>query len=202
MSGFLDKHYAARTVEEVNDVYDAWAPTYESELEGEQYAGASSVAEIAAEFIENRNAEVLDVGCGTGLVGEQLSAVGFANLYGIDLSLGMLDQARAKGCYRDLEQANLLEPIALKKPEYDVVVSAGLFTRSLLGPDVLRRVLALVVRGGYAVIGINALAYAEQDYALVADATVEQRGGECLAVREMPYWPEKGVASTIVVLRL
>ena len=42
---------------------------------------------------------VLDLACGTGLVGEALATRGFARLTGVDLSADMLGQARAKGCY-------------------------------------------------------------------------------------------------------
>ena len=202
MSGFLDKHYAARTVEEVATVYDAWASTYESELAAEQYAGARSVAEVAARVISDANARILDVGCGTGLVGEHLAATGFSNVYGTDLSPGMLDEAREKGCYRELQQADLLQPIRLRSAPFDVVVSAGLFTLSLLGPDVLSRVLNLVRTGGMAVIGINATAFEEQDYEESIQYFAEKRSGTLVDVREMPYWPGKEVASKVVIVQL
>ena len=202
MSGFLDKHYAAKTVEEVGEVYDAWAPTYEQELQGEYYAGANSVAQVVIEFVSDDQASILDIGCGTGLIGQTLANAGFSNLHGIDLSVGMLESARANNCYLNLEQVNLLEPLAMPSFSYDVIVSSGVFTNSLLGPEVLDKVLTLVKPGGYAIIGINSVAFIEQKYDARIRAMIEPRAGEILECREMPYWPSKDVSSRVAVIQL
>ena len=49
---------------------------------------------------------VLDVGCGIGLVGVSLSKLGFVHLDGLDFSSQMLSEARRKGVYRELIQAD------------------------------------------------------------------------------------------------
>lgn len=202
MPKFLDKHYAAKTVDEVNSVYDAWAPTYESELSEENYQGAHSVATVVAEVVKQRDVSILDVGCGTGLVGQQLHTHGFTRLSGIDLSQGMLDQAAAKGCYEALIRLDLTDAGGIAPGSYDVVVSAGLFTQSLLGPDVLKRVCELARPGGQAVIGINVEAFEADDYPLTIDQVIKARDGELQMIRDMPYWPEKGITSRVVAIRI
>ncbi len=202
MPGFLDKHYAAKTVEEVKSVYDAWAPTYETELGEENYQGAQSVATIVAEVVKERDASILDVGCGTGLVGRQLHRHGFTCLNGIDLSQGMLDEAASKGCYQQLTRVDLTAPIEIAAGSFDVVVSAGLFTQSLLGPEVLKRVCELARPGGRAVIGINVEAFDAQDYPQTLDQMIQSRDGELQMIRDMPYWPAKGITSRVVVIRI
>ena len=52
---------------------------------------------------------VLDLGCGTGLAGEALRRRA-AWLEGVDLSSGMIDQARRKGLYDRLEVAEAVTP--------------------------------------------------------------------------------------------
>ena len=202
MPRYLDQHYAASSVEEINAVYDAWANSYESELEAENYQGAHSVASIFAETVSDRHAHILDVGCGTGLVGQRLSEIGFQHLTGIDLSNGMLQQAAHKRCYRNLQRVDLTQPIPLAEESFDVVTSAGLFTKSLLGPDVLKRVCALTRRDGLVIVGINVLAFDTQDYPAALDEMVRHRDGELVKIRDMPYWPDKGISSRVVVLRL
>ena len=68
---------AAGEVEEVRRVYDEWAPTYDGEevaaLLG--HAGPERVAARVAELVDPRT-DVLDAGCGTGLVGVALAARG------------------------------------------------------------------------------------------------------------------------------
>lgn len=72
-------------------------------------------------------AHAIDLGCGTGLMGERLrKAVSF--LQGFDLSAGMLAKARAKGIYDLLEQADLSDERPWTVPaKADLIVAADVF---------------------------------------------------------------------------
>ena len=76
-----------------------------------------------------RRRSVLDVGCGTGLVGRELRARGFdGRLLGLDLSQASLDIARESGAYDALERADLQQPLALEDDSVDAVVCVGVMT--------------------------------------------------------------------------
>jgi predicted TPR repeat methyltransferase/thioredoxin-like negative regulator of GroEL len=55
---------------------------------------------------------VLDLGCGTGLVGVALSDLPVRGLAGVDISAGMLAQAEAKGIYDALRHADMAAILA------------------------------------------------------------------------------------------
>jgi predicted TPR repeat methyltransferase len=55
---------------------------------------------------------VLDLGCGTGLVGVALSDLSLAPLVGVDLAAAMLAQARARGLYAELRQVDIETALA------------------------------------------------------------------------------------------
>ncbi|GMV15174.1 MAG: hypothetical protein AMXMBFR56_33980 [Polyangiaceae bacterium] len=79
--------------------YDAFAEEYESHRGDNDPGGYHDLLdELEAEFVERygRDRDVLEVGCGTGLV---LSRIGrFArSARGVDLSPGMLEKAQARG---------------------------------------------------------------------------------------------------------
>lgn len=81
------------------DYYDAFAERYEAQRGDNDPGGYHEMLdELEAEFVEHfgRGRDVLEVGCGTGLV---LSRIGrFArSAKGIDLSPGMLERAKARG---------------------------------------------------------------------------------------------------------
>jgi predicted TPR repeat methyltransferase len=72
---------------------------------------------------------VLDLGCGTGLAGAALRPYS-EWLCGIDLSPGMLEQARAKGLYDKLEVTDVREYLAEQKRAsafFHLVVAADVF---------------------------------------------------------------------------
>ena len=64
--------------------------------------GAAKLNEKLKELGHNNNVSIVDLGCGTGLVGEQLYNLGYKNIDGMDLSENMLKDAEEKGIYRYL----------------------------------------------------------------------------------------------------
>jgi predicted TPR repeat methyltransferase len=82
---------------------------------------------IVAQF-PSRNINVLDLGCGTGLLGVALGKVD-GHFAGVDLSLGMLKEAEKKNVYSRLHNVNLLDALAATAAnDYDVVVAADVFS--------------------------------------------------------------------------
>lgn len=52
------------------------------------------------EFGHKNDVSILDLGCGTGLVGEELYKRGYKNIDGLDLCAKFMKVAEAKGIYR------------------------------------------------------------------------------------------------------
>ncbi len=70
---------------------------------------------------------VLDLGCGTGLVGQALSGHGL-ELAGVDLSPGMLAQARERGVYAELLVADIEQALrSTANAAYRAVLAADVF---------------------------------------------------------------------------
>jgi predicted TPR repeat methyltransferase len=98
---------------------------------------------------------VLDVGAGTGLLGIALAARGVGPVDGIDISADMLGQARAKGCYRHLVEADLTAALPLLPVPYNGLTSSGTFTHGHLGPEVLPPLLDLCASGATIAFSVN-----------------------------------------------
>ena len=90
----------------------------------------------------------LDLGCGTGLFGEQLGGMAKA-IDGVDLSPRMLRMAKKRGCYDQLSDADLL--VFLKRAQaarYDLIAAADVFVYvGDLRPVFAAAVAALKPRG-------------------------------------------------------
>ncbi|MGE0287586.1 MAG: tetratricopeptide repeat protein [Bradyrhizobium sp.] len=88
------------------------------------YQGHRLVAAALEELGVAHAGTVIDLGCGTGLVGELLRTK-CDRLIGIDLSEPMLAQARQKKIYDELDRADLLEWLRRREGPYDIIVSAA-----------------------------------------------------------------------------
>lgn len=123
----------------VERTFDGFAASFDSKLAKLHYRAPALVAEMLAECEPDvsKRFDVLDAGCGTGLCGP-LMAPYARRLVGVDLSTGMLTQARARNVYDQLYQCELTTYLRDCPGEFDVIVSAD--TLVYFGP--LERVAA------------------------------------------------------------
>ncbi|MCS6997186.1 MAG: methyltransferase domain-containing protein [Casimicrobiaceae bacterium] len=112
----------------IANLFDRLAEDFDTHLvERLGYRAPAWAAElIRARYLEGK-AKVLDLGCGTGLLGDHLSGWP-GKLWGVDLSLLMIEKARAKGRYVSVEHANLFDWLAQSEPQrFDVVAALDVF---------------------------------------------------------------------------
>jgi predicted TPR repeat methyltransferase len=144
-------HQGTSDPREVADRYDAWAQAYDDDLAAWSYRAPSVVAETVLSH-HPQAGSALDVGCGTGLVGQALRARGFTGrLVGLDISPASLAVAREGGTYDAVEEADLQQPLPVEDDAHDAVVCVGVMTYL---PDVeaIWRELARVTRPGGLVV--------------------------------------------------
>jgi predicted TPR repeat methyltransferase len=111
----------------VESLFDQYAEDFESHLVGRlQYCGHSHLLAHLPVPTEARFARVLDLGCGTGL-SAPLIAPRTDYLCGIDLSAGMIEQARRTGLYAQLEQVEAAEFLARCPTTWDLVLATDVF---------------------------------------------------------------------------
>ena len=109
----------------VEGTFDSFAASFDSKLAKLSYrAPALVVAMLEDSGLQpSKNLEVLDAGCGTGLCGPLV--VPYARrLTGVDLSAGMLAQAREKKVYDALFKVELTDYLRDNRAAFDLIVSA------------------------------------------------------------------------------
>lgn len=109
----------------IQAAFDRFGPEYHQAIVA---SGAPAGAASALYPHLAPNAQGIDLGCGSGALGQALHVCGLTTpLDGIDLSPGMLTLAAETGCYRRLHRANLLLKAGLPALDpYDFVISMGL----------------------------------------------------------------------------
>jgi predicted TPR repeat methyltransferase len=150
----LNTAYALRTPQDNRRFYAGWAATYDADFADRMAYRLPAL--VARAFVAAAGAgPVLDVGAGTGLLGIALAAAGIRPVDGIDISADMLAQARDKGCYRHLVEADLTAALPPLPSPYAGMTSSGTFTHGHLGPEVLPPLLDLCAPGATVAFSVN-----------------------------------------------
>ncbi|MGI9622554.1 MAG: methyltransferase type 11, partial [Acidimicrobiales bacterium] len=75
------------TEDKTKEFYAGWASTYDAELiDANGYAHPARCGEAMQQYVPDRAKRVLDLGCGTGLVGSVLDVLGYDSITGCDYS--------------------------------------------------------------------------------------------------------------------
>ena len=154
--------YAVETPDDNRDLYARWAATYESVFIADNgYVYHLGVVGSFVDTASDGDDPVLDVGCGTGLVGVALRATGLWTVDGLDLSAEMLGEARVKVAgegdpvYRHLHEGDLTATLDIPSGAYGAVVSCGTFTHGHVGPTAFDELYRITRPGGLFAVGIN-----------------------------------------------
>ena len=136
----------------VEALFDQYAPKFESALVGRLEYQVPHLLDglIDAIMVETGVQQfktALDLGCGTGLMGQQLrDKVG--HLVGIDLSAAMIAETGRKNIYDRLEKAELVQFLHDYTGQADLVTAADVFIYCGALPPVLAAVTPAIEPGG------------------------------------------------------
>lgn len=151
---------AGTSVGYVEALFDQYAPRFESALLqklGYQVPKLldDMLQDAMADFGIEHFALALDLGCGTGLMGERLrKKVSF--LEGVDLSAAMIAETGRKGVYDRLDKAELVEHLAGRAADADLVTAADVFIYCGALPPVLAAVVPAMRPGGLLAFSLEA----------------------------------------------
>ncbi|KAK5921525.1 hypothetical protein CgunFtcFv8_018883 [Champsocephalus gunnari] len=132
-------------------LYDSIAETYDQDFDKLNYRAP----QLAVDFLDanfpgaREEVQVLDVACGSGLVGKLMAELGFRHFVGVDCSQGMLDQAAKTGLYQDLRLALLgSDPLPAQTGVFDVVMLVGGLGAGFAPVSVVRELCHAAKPGG------------------------------------------------------
>jgi predicted TPR repeat methyltransferase len=115
--------------EHVRRLFDGYAATFEEHIQSRL---GYDLPERMGRLFRRRvpqdapHADLLDLGCGTGLAGCALQGLA-DEIHGVDISAQMVEQARAKSVYGELAVEDILDFLRRPGRSYDVMVAADVF---------------------------------------------------------------------------
>ena len=165
------------------------------------YNGPGIAARTLASLVAEKNASVLDVAAGTGLVGKALYEQGFTNLVALDQSEAMLEYAMKKNVYsRTILGTFEEEARKMSDGSFHVCTCVGAFlTAGFLKPVTsVEEMVRLVEIGGYVLLLWNETELnreqcqsTKKSLESVIDKIVQSRQCECVSHTSVPNYLDK-----------
>jgi len=115
--------------EYVKNLFDDYAERFDESLLNQlQYKLPFLIKEIILKIdpAKAKFDKVIDLGCGTGLSGEDLQGIS-NNLTGIDISENMISKANELNIYDSLIAGDIVEKLNLSKEKYDLFIALDVF---------------------------------------------------------------------------
>ena len=151
--------YESTNDKELEDRYDQWAADYDSDLAQEfEWNAPQNATNVFAKHVD-KGAHILDAGAGTGLVGECLAEIGYEDMVAMDLSQGMLDEAKSKNVYSAFDQMALGGTLDYATDEFDAVISVGVFTQGHAPANSFDELARITKPGGLIVFSLRVDTY-------------------------------------------
>ena len=180
--------YSSTSNRELEERYDQWASEYDKDLAEEfEWNAPRTAVDLLAKHVPTE-AKILDAGAGTGLVGECLARLGYQDLYAMDLSLGMLEEARRKDLYKDFYQMTLGEELGFETNSFDSVISVGVFTTGHAPAHAFDELARVTKPDGIVVFSLRVDLYEEGGFKEY-QAGLEEAGRWKLAELSEPFQP-------------
>ncbi len=173
----------------LREYYESWAEDYEADVGSADYSGPAIAAQLLPRYLTPGDARLLDAGCGTGLVGRELEALGYTRIDGFDLSESMAQRAREPGSYREVRGGiDIMRAADIYAADFDAVLSIGVFTLGHVPAAALEVLLDLVRPGGILLLSTRTHYYEETDFRDLVERLLAAGRLELLhCLRDAPY---------------
>jgi predicted TPR repeat methyltransferase len=144
----------------ISQKYDELCRNYEEVYNTVGWPDPSKCAEFLISLGFTADSEVLDMGCGTGLVGKYLkekSGAETVKIIGVDASDGMIEKCLSKGIYTEVRNFMLCSPDNFTANQadlverFDFVTASGLLAEGHATPAVFDEMILSLKKGGYAI---------------------------------------------------
>jgi len=188
--------------EDLQVVYKEWAAAYDHD--NDNLLGTVSQplsVQIFQEYIKDKSLRIIDVGCGTGLVGVELEKGGFSNFDGIDISQEMIDIAKQRS-YSKLFIGSLNDSLPCENNEYDAALCVGVFTHGHVGSDRLDELVRIVKPGGVICFTVNEGVYDSYGFDSKIKNLESANIWKILEIRKSDYMTKKNIKGIYCVVKV
>ena len=187
--------WTPRPVAETIQVYTDWADQYDADVKERGYVTPGRIADALVAHVAPGET-ILDFGCGTGLSGLALRAVGLGPLHGTDITEAMVEIAREKDIYETLWVSKSDDALS---GDYAAIVATGVVSLGAAPPETFDRLLDALKPGGILALSFNDPTLEDGSYD--ARVTAREADFELLFREHGEHLRDANMGADVLVLR-
>jgi predicted TPR repeat methyltransferase len=200
--------YSYENSQELAMYYDDSAKDYDGFVDSVGYVLPRKVAEIAAIHL-NEYDTVIDIGCGTGILGIELNSLKYGPyIHGVDISSEMISIAYRKQkptgvrYYEKLYHIDISGKNALPKNKYDLMVSSGTFTTGHLDGGHLSKIMESMKAGSFAVFSVKSDHFYDSGFMRVLLELQRNKLIEIIDISEVDSYENSGYSALSKIISI
>ena len=201
-SDFVKEAYSLDDDEKRVEFYRKWADEYDQQmLDKLGYTSPITIAQLLADYLPQKGARIIDIGCGTVLTCTFLNQQGYQYLDGVDLSPDMVRVAGNRNIYQKLMVADLNQPLDIPDASYDAAISSGTFTHGHVGPEPLDEIFRILKPVGILACTVHQDLWQKQGFEAKFGALVNSGLIQCLSFEKGQYYEQGELEGWFCVYR-
>ena len=138
--------YNSKNEKDIKKAYKQWSSFYEYHIIDMGWDAPKLISDLLLKYLNGST--ILDIGCGTGLVGKELKIANYVGtIDGLDLSLDMINEAKKKNIYNNFLIMNA-ESMNIPDNTYDGITCVGSLNFGHIMPSAYKEFLRVIKVNG------------------------------------------------------
>lgn len=188
--------------EQLKSVYSDWADSYDDDNDHKlKTVSQPNTVALLMRHVSDKTLRILDVGCGTGIVGEHLKAQGFTTFDGTDPSPEMMEHAKGRG-YQSLLELTPGDALPVEDNAYDASLCVGVFTHGHLGPEGFDELIRVTRPQGLICFTVNEGVWDSGRFEEAIERHAKEGRWQILEMTKQDYMVNEGVEAWYVAVRV
>ena len=195
--------YKLTSKKKVLEYYDDWTNNaqFNQDMVDWKYTAPSNAAILLHKYSPNKDIQILDAGCGSGLVGMELAKKGYINITGADFSQSMMDLI-PKNIYKSLKLIDLNETLFYKENSFDAIICVGTFTYGHVKAHALDEFLRITKNNGLICFTVNEGIYSKYKFDKKITELSKNNSWEMLELSKSSYIVNKDVHAWLCIAKV
>ena len=194
--------YQLDSKEKVLKYYVNWTKKgeYNKNMISWNYQAPQNTVKLFNKHTPNKEINILDAGCGSGLVGIELQKNGYTKITGADFSQEMLDLI-PNNIYHHLELIDLNEKLKYEDNFFDAITCVGTFTYGHVKANALNELIRILKKNGLICFTINEGIYKKYQFDLKIKQLSDDKLWDIIDISKCSYIVNKNIEAWLCIAK-